>query len=143
MNIILLSLIAYIIAHILVTLVGMLHTVFNIYVRKMQAMDENSLGEGYEKTKPWHPIYNIIIFSAAAYIFFLIIGSTPELSSLLIMCTTWLITTLVIDFTGRVLIKHPWGMSAKDFYVHYQPWITFIYVAIFISPLIGAWFIKA
>ena len=38
----------------IVTCVGILHTIFNIYVLKMKPMDENSMGEGYEKTKPWH-----------------------------------------------------------------------------------------
>ena len=27
-------------------------------------MDSESMGEGYEKTKPWHPLYNIILFDA-------------------------------------------------------------------------------
>ena len=27
---------------------------FNIYVLHMKPMDKESMGEGYEKTKPWH-----------------------------------------------------------------------------------------
>ena len=38
----------------IVTCVGILHTIFNIYVLKMKPMDENGMGEAYEKTKPWH-----------------------------------------------------------------------------------------
>ena len=51
------------VGYIVVTLIGILHTVFNIYCLKMSPMDENSMVEGYEKTKPWHPLYNIIIFN--------------------------------------------------------------------------------
>ena len=47
----------------IVTCIGILHTIFNIYVLKMKPMDEHSMGEGYEKTKPWHPLYNIVLFS--------------------------------------------------------------------------------
>jgi hypothetical protein len=32
------------------------------------------------------------------------------------------------------VIENPWSMSAREFYVDYQPWITLIYAAIFASP---------
>ena len=57
------------ICYFLVTLVGVLHTVFNIYVLHMKPMDEHGMGEGYEKTKPWHPLYNIILFSLFGYVY--------------------------------------------------------------------------
>lgn len=41
----------------------MLHTLFHIYVLKMKPMDQDGMVEGYEKTKPWHPLYNILLFS--------------------------------------------------------------------------------
>ena len=43
----------------------------------------------------------------------------------------------VFDLVGWVLIKHPWSLSFKEFYVDYQPWLTFIYIAIFVGPIIG------
>ena len=52
----------------IVTCVGILHTVFNIYVLKMKPMDENGMGEGYEKTKPWHSLYNIILFDVFGWV---------------------------------------------------------------------------
>lgn len=27
------------------------------------------MGEGYEKTKPWHPLYNITLFSIFGYLY--------------------------------------------------------------------------
>ena len=36
------------VCYIIVTLVGMLHTIFNIYVLHMKPMDKESMGEGYE-----------------------------------------------------------------------------------------------
>ncbi len=44
------SMLWYWVAYIIVTLIGM--------------------GEGYEKTKPWHPLYNIIVFPIFAMIYF-------------------------------------------------------------------------
>ena len=56
-------------AYVCVTGIGILHTVFNIYVLHMKPMDSNGMGEGYEKTKPWHPLYNIILFSVFGYLY--------------------------------------------------------------------------
>ena len=78
------------ICYIIVTLVGIVHTVFNIYVLKMSPMDKNSMGEGYEKTKPWHPLYNIILFS--------IFGSqvlNVGVNSFTTMCTVMLLVFLI------------------------------------------------
>lgn len=54
--------------YVIVTCVGVLHTVFNICVLKMKPMDENGMGEGYEKAKPWHPLYNIVLFSLSGWV---------------------------------------------------------------------------
>ena len=42
------------ICYVVVTCVGILHTVFNIYVLKMKPMDENGMGEckRQEKSRP-------------------------------------------------------------------------------------------
>ena len=100
------------VCYLLVTLAGILHTVFNICVLKMKPMDEQGMGEGYERTKPWHPLYN----------------------------TVWAGICIVFDVFGWVLIKHPWSLTFKGFYVDYQPWITLIYLAIFLGPVIGFFF---
>ena len=49
----------------------------------------------------------------------------------------WGTLTLVIDLIGWVLIKHPWSLSFKEFYIDYQPWITLIYITIYASPFIA------
>ena len=55
----------------LVTLVGVLHTVFNICVLKMTPMDAHSMGEGYERTKPWITLIYLAIFLGPSAGFFL------------------------------------------------------------------------
>ena len=44
---------------------------------------------------------------------------------------------VVFDVFGWVIIKHPWSLTFKQFYIEYQPWITLIYIAIFIGPILG------
>ena len=122
-----------------VTVVGILHTCFNICVLKMSSMDKNNKddkGEGYRKTKPWHPLYNIILFSLFGWLYMNGL-QTPTIHGALITGLIWAGVCIVIDLFGWVIIKHPWSLSIKGFYVDYQPWITLIYIAIFAGPVVG------
>jgi hypothetical protein len=132
-----LSILWFFIAYTLVTWVGILHTIFNIKVLHMKSMKESpGMGEGYEKTKPWHPLYNIIIFPIFGLIYMK--GLTePSINNALITGTFWAGIAIIGDLVGWVLIKHPWRLTFKEFYVDYQPWITLIYIAIFLGPIIG------
>ena len=49
----------------------------------------------------------------------------------------WAGISIVIDLVGWVLIKHPWSLTFKQFYIDYQPWITLVYLAMVIAPVIG------
>lgn len=119
-----------------VTIVGILHTVFNIYVRHMKPMDQESMGEGYEKTKPWHPLYNIILFSVFGYLYLNCLNE-PSLHEAVITGLLWAAICAVFDLFAWVVIRHPWSLTFRQFYVEYQPWLTLIYIAIFLGPVVG------
>ena len=132
-----LSLFCLLMCYVLVTWVGIGHTIFNIKVLHMKSMKESpGMGEGYEKTKPWHPLYNIILFSLCGWIYMSSL-TTPTLSEALITGAIWAGICIVVDLVGWVLIKHPWRLTFKEFYIDYQPWITLIYLAIFVGPTVG------
>lgn len=124
------------VAYIIVTLIGILHTIFNIYVLHMKAMDKDSMGEGYEKTKPWHPLYNIIIFTMFGFVYMNGLDNLT-IGEAMITGIIWVGICIVFDVFGWVIIKHPWSLTFKQFYVEYQPWITLIYIAIFVGPILG------
>ena len=130
------SMLWYWVAYFIVTNIGVLHTIFNIKVLKMKSIKESSdMGEGYERTKPWHPLYNIIIFPIFAYLYFNRL-ETVTLSNAIATSLIWGTITVVFDLIGWVLIKHPWSLTVKEFYIDYQPWITLIYITIYASPFI-------
>lgn len=127
------------IAYVIVTWIGIGHTVFNIKVLHMKSMKESEgLGEGYEKTKPWHPLYNIIIFPIFGWIYMSGLAE-PTMHAALVAGLIWALASILIDLIGWVLIPHPLRLTFKQFYVEYQPWITLIYIAIFLGPVIGYW----
>lgn len=133
------SMLCFWICYFLVTAVGILHTIFNIYVLHMKPMDSESMGEGYEKTKPWHPLYNVILFSLCGYLYISRL-TNPSITEAIITGAVWTGICVAFDVFGWVIIKHPWSLSFKEFYVDYQPWITLIYIAIFLGPIIGYFF---
>ena len=127
------------VAYFVVTLIGILHTIFNITVLKYGSMkEEPGMGEGYEKTKPWHPLYNIIFFSLFGYLYMEALPD-PTMAEALTTGAIWVSICIVFDLVGWVLIKHPWSLTFKQFYVEYQPWITLVYIAIFLGPVVGYW----
>ena len=137
MNNFVFSMILYWIEYFIVTSIGILHTIFNIVVLHMKSMKNSpGMGEGYEKTKPWHPLYNIIIFPIFAYLYLNGLEAIT-LSNVIYTSFIWGTTTVVFDVIGWVLIKHPWSLTFKEFYIDYQPWITLIYMAIYASPFIS------
>ncbi len=134
------SMIWFWLAYVLVTIVGIIHTVFNIYVLHMKPMDDKSMGEGYEKTKPWHPLYNIILFTIFGFIYMRGLDN-PTITESFITGLIWTSICIIFDVFGWVIIKHPWSLSFKEFYIDYQPWITLIYIAIFLGPVLGYLFL--
>ncbi len=133
-------------AYVIVTLVGIVHTIFNWKVLKI----ENKMSKistmydivAYAKTVPFHPLYNIIIWPIFAYLYLREISTANIWSEALILGTSWVLITIIFDLLGWVIVKHPWRMTFKEMYVDYQPWITFIYISIFISPFISALFLS-
>ncbi len=134
------SLLYFFIGYIIITWIGFLHTVFNIKVLHMKSMKESGgkgkgLGEAYNKTKPWHPIYNLIILPIFAYMYFKSLD-TITLANVIETSILWGTSAIVIDLVGWVLIKHPLSLTFKRFYIEYQPWITLVYIIMYASPFI-------
>lgn len=132
-----LSLLCYGAAYFIVTLMGVLHTCYNILVLHMSSMKEGpGMGEGYERTKPWHPLYNIVVFPLFALLYLRGAGvvSWGEAAATGLL---WGTVTVAADLVGWVLIRHPWSLTFRAFYLDYQPWITLIYLTIYGSPLLA------
>lgn len=135
----------YLGAYVVVTLVGIGHTIFNWKVLKMDVKPEkiSSMYDivPYAKTVPFHPLYNIILWPFFAYLVLVQSASGGVWRDALVLGASWALLTIVIDLFGWVIVKHPWRMTFREMYVDYQPWIMLIYASIFVSPLIAALFV--
>lgn len=96
-------------------------------------------------TVPYHVLIMLIVWPIFAWIYFKKPKQpNPSLqrTETLHLALTWLIAAIVVDFVGFVLIKNPYSLTPHEFYVIYQPWISFIYIAIFLSPFIRLWLLR-
>ncbi len=102
----------------------------------MSPMNNRSMSDGHERTKLWHPLYNIMLFAIFGRLYMkgLVL---PNFKEALVTGAIWSGICIIFDVFGWVIIKHPWSLTFKEFYIDYQPWITLIYVAIFLGPVIG------
>jgi hypothetical protein len=56
------------------------------------------------------------------------------------MTVVWLLLWFFAAYISitAVVIKHPWSLSPREFYVGYQPWITIVYALILACPPLTA-----
>jgi hypothetical protein len=90
-------------------------------------------------TVPYHVLIMLIIWPLFAMIYFKKPEkkkSVDERSETQNLALLWLALAVVVDFAGFVWIKSPYSLTPHAFYVDYQPWISLIYLAIFLSPWI-------
>lgn len=132
-------------AYVVVTAVGVGHTVFNWKILGMtdEGVTVTSVYDisSYRVTLPWHPLYNILLFPPAAIAYFAIVRPDDVWAHAWTLAVTWAVVAIVVDVIGWVLIRHPWSMTWHGMYVAYQPWLTLIYAAIFAAPLLAAVFV--
>jgi len=136
---IVLSMLWLFVANILITLAGIVHTIYNWKVLRMESPKGTKPSKvlAYKCTETYHPLYKIILFPVFSYIYLLQTNHENLLQEALIIAISWRLITIIVDLIGWVLIKHSWHMTFKEMYIDYQPGISLIYISIFISPFIA------
>jgi hypothetical protein len=90
----------------------------------------------YSMTLPYHPLLNLLVWPWFAWHYLRSAAPrAPRSREALRLASFWTLTTMVVDLVGWVLIRHPWSLTLREFYVDYQPWITLVYAVIFATPL--------
>jgi hypothetical protein len=90
-------------------------------------------------TVPYHVLVMLIIWPIFAAFYF---KKSPKRNpaqqkqETFRLALLWLALAMIVDYVVFVLIKTPFSLTFYQFYVDYQPWISLIYLAIFLSPWI-------
>ncbi len=133
----------FVLAYWLVTILGVLLTIAFMYLYSPPSPQElgvtASQAPAYLMTIPYHPLLNLF-WLPFAWMYLRGFTGVSRPSEALKLGTFWVVICIVLDLVGWVLIKHPWAMTFKEFYIDYQPWITLIYLVIFLAPIVVARF---
>ena len=115
------------------TVASTIHTGINIGVRKMGFDRKHpNKSEGFVKTQPYHPLYDIVIFTICGYF-----CGINTLGVAVATAGIWFLLSIALDWLFWVAIKHPSSYTYKEFYKGFQPWLTFCYVAIVAAPFVA------
>ncbi|PFU78992.1 hypothetical protein COK91_24405 [Bacillus cereus] len=95
----------------------------------------------YVKSRPYQVLYNVAIFPVFLWLYSKGIDTDNVKEFMLNTVIQWTVLSIIIDYLSWVLIPHKFRLTHKEFYIDYQPYITLIYVAIFISHYIVGFFI--
>lgn len=101
-----------------------------------------SQSPAYKVTEPFQPLLCLIFYSLFAYRRLRGVAKEGLRGEAFRLSYVGLIGSILIDFVSFVLIPHPYAFTFTEFYVGYQPWITIIYVVIFISPILMMFLLK-
>ena len=135
------------IAYWIVTILGILLTILFDVLFHPPTPEELGVpvtqAPAYLMTLPFHPLLNLIVwpFFALWYLRGLA-PKVPRFQEAFRLGAFWALITIIVDLIGWVLVPHVWQMTLNEFYVDYQPWITLIYLIIFLTPVVVALLMK-
>ena len=90
-------------------------------------------------TVPYHVVIMLLVWPVFAWMYFRKRrqgNHDKEVRETLRLSFFWLAAAMIVDLVCFVLIKHPYSLTPHEFYVEYEPWISLIYISIFLSPFI-------
>jgi len=128
----------FILAYIVVTVLAIALSVFIGVVGHMPPTAEPLQNQAYLLSERFLPLLNLLVWGMFAWVYFRGRTKTDRLAlrgEAFVLGVFWMVTAIVVDYVGFVLIKNPISLTAHDFYVGQFPWIYLIYVAILIAPL--------
>jgi hypothetical protein len=132
----------FIVAYCVVTIMaGATTIIYEILAHSPEAPKGVSIlkAPAFAATVPYHVLIMLIVWPVFAWLYFRKRQNenyTMELKETLQLSFFWLIAAIIVDFIGFVLLRHPYSLTPFEFYVVYQPWISLIYISIFLSPYI-------
>lgn len=128
----------FIAAYIAVTVLGIALSLGIGVIGHMPESAEPLQNQAYLVAERFYPLLNLLVWGMLAWVYFRGRTATDRLAlrgETFALGVFWMVTAIVVDYVGFVLIKNPISLSPHDFYIGQAPWIYLIYVAIFFAPL--------
>lgn len=144
--------IAYVLVTVLATSTSVIYGIVNNSPPQEKQLGTSPLQvPEFVATVPYHVLIMLIVFPVFAYLYFRKrpqSSSDQELRETFRLSVLWLVGAVAVDLVAFVLpgffalTRYSYSFTPHEFYVIYQPWISLIYISIFLSPWIRLAFSK-
>lgn len=129
----------FILAYIVVTILGIALSISIGTIGHFPSSTNALQNPAYLLSERFLPFLNLLVWTTFAWAYFRKRAKQPEKITLAkearALGAFWMVTAIVVDYVGFVLLKNPISLSPHDFYIGQFPWIYLIYIAILLSPL--------
>lgn len=93
----------------------------------------------YLLSMPWHPLVNLPIWLTFSRGYLKHVPADQVQAEGWRLGLLWVLISVVKDYLVWVLIPSPVQMTHYEMYVKYQPWLSLIYLVIFLCPVLTGW----
>jgi hypothetical protein len=136
------TMVYFIVAYIMVTILATAFAYMLIWVLKLPTAAELGVSRmndpGFLLSRPYILAINLLCWTIFAILYDRKRRSgAVSLREALSIALLWLVSAMVLDLVFFVVIQTPVSLSAHEFYIDYQPWITLAYVSILAGHLIS------
>jgi hypothetical protein len=132
----------FLVAYIVVTILATAFAFTLIWALKLPTAAELGISRVYDPgflmSRPYIVVINLLCWTIFAALYDRKrIGEPASRSEALRIGLLWLVSAMVLDLVFFVMIPTPISLSAHEFYIDYQPWITLTYVSILAGHMIS------
>lgn len=136
------AIINFILAYIIVTILAYSLTIIVGIVFKLPSSEDLGVNmfndPAFVMTVPYHLLINLLTWTLFSCFYFKKNEKNKYFfNESVFLGFFWLVTAMIVDLIGFVLIKSPISLTPHQFYVEYQPWISITYFIVLISPFIN------
>ena len=125
----------FFVAYIVVTILATAFAFALIWVLKLPTSAELGISRvndpGFLLSKPYIVVINLLCWTIFAALYDRKrIGGSVSLIEAICIALLWLVSAMVLDLVFFVMIQTPISLTAHEFYIDYQPWITLTYLSV-------------
>ncbi len=130
------AVVAFVLAYFVITVLAIALALFLEAIMNVPPTADMVHSPSYVLAEKIYPALNLLVWVTFSWFYFKIRRTESGLfKEALVLGLFWLGLALAVDYIGFVLIKHPYSLSAHDFYVGQFPWIYFVYVVLCLGPI--------
>ncbi len=134
------SIICFLLAYVIVSLLEIILAIVKIKVFSMKPLEKDLFNYIFKNSRCWRVIFAIITFSVLGYAYNSSLIHYSVITALL--CSVfWLLLVVMFDLLFRVIIQNACSFTIDELFKDNLIWTILTYVGVIVGPFIGLLFL--